>query len=480
MLGHGKMLVVPVERLGSLGIGVAYAFSMMAVLAMALYVSPGAALLVPAVPLFIAAAVYVLRRPLLCLALLLSSVVFVITQQDGLGAGDIFFAAFFLVFVVVWFLPRLLRGHRLAYKSEDTALLVFLILVPVSLLLTMVWNGKLTEAIPQLFTISFLALYFPIRDVCREYRHGTAVMLAVLLGVVGYAALRNLINYQLIVSSAEHVWQYTRARVYVNDSLMMAGSVVSLVITVLATRRSHILLFAALHVCCLAALIMTQSRAFWVAFIVGAAFTFVLINRKQRLRFTGLILVVGISGTVISVVFLSDFLPLIIAGLTERLGSLSTATTDDLSLVNRFVESQAVWDRIKVNPIIGYGLGVPFSYHDITWNATMTGTFMHSGYLSLWYRFGLWGLIIILYMWGRAAWSGVVAFKRDTARPVLRAAGPASAAVLVAYILPAQTSNPFVLIDSIFLFTITMGIASGARSRVEVEAIESADENQYA
>lgn len=476
MLQLGALTDARIERLGSAAIGVGFLIAVSMALAIAVSLPPAAALVVPMIPIGIAAALFLFRRPLLNLALLLASVVLVITQQVGLGPGDVFFVLYFIVFIATWFIPALMEGGRLVYRAEDGALLVFLVLLPLSLFLTVVWGGRLSEAIPQLFALLVLALYFPIRDACRTYRHGTAVMLAVLVGVVGFAAIRNLINYQEIVLAAEHVWQYTRARVYVNDSLMMAGSVVSLALTILARKRLQVLLFAFFHVGCFFALVMTQSRGFWVAFLVGALFIFILIDRRRKVRLVLLAGTVGAVGTIIALVFLSDFVPLIVAGLTERLGSLGTATTTDLSLVNRFVESQAVLKKIAVNPIVGHGMGVPFSFHDLTWNATATGTFIHSGYISLWYRFGLWGLAIILFVWGRSILNGMAAFRTTQGRPVLRTAGLSAAAVLVAYILPAQTSNPFVLIDSLFLMTATFGIAAGARARVEYETAAS---NEY-
>jgi O-antigen ligase len=470
MLQPGTLPDARIERIGLFVLGAGFVLALGVALAMAVSLPPAVALVVPLLPVGVFAIGFVFRRPLLNLALLLASVSLVITQRDGLGPGDVFFALYFVVFVIAWFIPSLVHGRRLILRTEDAALLIFLVLVPLSLGLTIVWGGRLIEAIPQMFAVLIITLYFPIREACLTYRHGTVVMLAVLVGVVCFAAIRNLIYYQEIVLAAEHVWQYTRARVYVNDSLMMAGSVVSLVLTLMARRRLHILLFAFLHVCCFFALVMTQSRGFWVAFLVGAFFVFILIDRQRKFRLLLLGGTVGAVGTIVALVFLSDFLPLIIAGLTDRLGSLGSATTTDLSLVNRFVESQAVLERILLNPIIGHGMGVPFSFHDITWNATVTGTFIHSGYLSLWYRFGIWGLGIILFVWARSIFNGTATFRMSRGRLELRAAGLAAAAVLVAYILPAQTSNPFVLIDSLFLMTATMGIAAGARARVDYEA----------
>jgi O-antigen ligase len=456
-------------RAGEWGLAGLLVLSLVAAVLVALHASPLYELLIPALLLGVSGVYVALRHEVLGVVVMMALSVLVLIPQDGIGIGDLVFAGYYGLFVLLWFVPRLPRYAEYLRRPEDVALLMFLSLAVGSLFLTVLFRGSLSDAIVQLFALSVFCLYFPIRDVCLRHERGVLYTAGALLFVITFAAIRNLVRYQEIVLAAQQAWQFTTARVWINDSLMMAGAVIAMVFTLFARERKHSVGFALIFAASFVALVMTQSRGFWVAFLVGASFVFVLVGRRQKIRM--LIAGAGVAGisAVVAIVFLSEFLPLIIAGLTDRFGSLGTATTEDVSLVNRFVESWAVLERIALNPVVGYGMGVPFSFYDITWDATMTGTFIHSGYLSLWYRFGVFGLLLMLFFWGRAIWAGFSAFKDTSARLSLRTPALATAAVLFAYILPAQTSNPFVLLDSIFLFTALSAIAVGARDRMLIE-----------
>lgn len=444
--------------------------SLGAVLLVATQAAPEYALLIPAALFGSVGAYFALRHEVARVVVMIALSVLVLRPQEGFNVGDLVFVGYYGLFVLTWFLPRFRHYDEHLRRPEDIALALFLVMAAASLATTLLFGGKLSAAFSELVTLSVFSLYFPIRDVCARYRNGVIYMTGALLIVVGFASVRNLLQYQEVVLAAEHVWQFTRARVWVNDSLMMAGSVIAMVFTLFAHKRWLSSGFALLFGASFIALVMTQSRGFWVAFLLAVVFVFVFVGKREKVRLVvSGVAVAGLS-SLVAVLFLSDVLPLIVSGLSERFGSLGTATSEDLSLVNRFQESRAVLGQILMNPVLGYGMGVPFHFHDITWDATMRGTFIHSGYLSLWYRFGLFGLVFILFFWGRSLWAGLSSFRMTSARMSLRAPGLAMSAVLFAYILPAQTSNPFVLIDSILLFTVLSAIAVGARTRAEFES----------
>jgi O-antigen ligase len=470
-LAAADILVERLLRIGEWTIGLIALSAIALALSLSL-ISPTLGLLVPGAVFGLAAMIWVLSHPIWSVAAMIGAFVLVLRPQDGLAIGDLIFLAYYLAFLARWFTPRIMEWKRHVIRPEDVALLLFFAIVIASIPVSLVFGAQLSDLVAQLLALSVLSLFFPIRDVCTRYPHGHLVMTGALMAVVTFAALRNLAQYQEIVLSAQQAWQFTTARVWVNDSLMMTGSVMGMVMTLFARRMMHKVGFGLIFAASLVALVMTQSRGFWVAFLVGAVVIFLMVDRRRKVQ----VLVAGALSAVavgaVAALWLSEFLPLIVAGLTDRFGSLGTATTADISLVNRFVESRAVFTKILLNPVVGYGIGVPFSFYDITWDATMTGTFIHSGYLSLWYRFGIFGLVFVLFFWATAAWNGLRTFRGSVNSLSLRACGLATAAVLIAYILPAQTSNPFVLIDSLFLFTCLSAIAGGVRIRAEREAQE--------
>jgi O-antigen ligase len=118
-------------------------------------------------------------------------------------------------------------------------------------------------------------------------------------------------------------------------------------------------------------------------------------------------------------------------------------------------------------------MGVPYTFYDIAHASTDQDAFVHNGYVGLWYKFGLWGLGMMLFFWARSIWRGIQAFRLSDASYWVRMAGLAAGISLVAFTLSALTSNPFYLKDSIFVFGLLASIAAGSyhRGRVEQQRI---------
>jgi O-antigen ligase len=480
MRAIAHIVIANVHRLGWALWTFWFASGLMAVLLIALFLPPHLALLVPLVPLAIAAGVILWRKPLFPITLLIASSVLVLRHEDGIQVAEVIYALLYGGFLLWWFLSGILKSGRLVLRSEDLVLILFLAFLPLSLFLTVLFGGDISDAFSQLVALSFFALYFPVRDACRENPHGALVMLGVLLWLALFASVRNVLNYQAILLSAIDTWQVTRARVIMNDGLLMVGAVISLAAVGTVQRWSARVLVVVAHLLCLLALIMTQSRGFWVAYLIGGLILTILLDRNDRLRLISFGSLVIVFGGTVAFLFFGDLVTLVFDGLSDRFGSLGSATSSDLSLINRFLESQAALGMILVNPIIGYGMGVPFSYFDITMDFTRTATFIHNGYISLWYRFGLLGLSAVVYVWFSGIRNGYLAYRERNSRFPTRMAGLVALATLVAYVLPAITSNPFWLIDTTLLFAVLIGVASGSRSRSFEEAEASNAERSAA
>jgi hypothetical protein len=65
-------------------------------------------------------------------------------------------------------------------------------------------------------------------------------------------------------------------------------------------------------------------------------------------------------------------------------------------------------------------------------------------------------------------WRGLQVFWQRSAAPLLRLAGLCVALSLIAYALPAITSNPFYLNDSTFMLGVIAGLACGAHERARL------------
>ena len=417
------------------------------------------------------AVVWLFRRPTINLYVVLVGFVIVANNEAGFQLREIVYVLYLYATLAHWYASEWLSGERrFLHTTEDKALFLFLILVPCTIPLTVVFEGSLVGVVSELFSLSLLALYFPLKETIARSR-GSAHALAIVVVLVGVlVALRNLFEYGVMLGNVTMAWQIATGRVVTNDSLLCISSLFSLALLVTArTWRSAALMSAAL-LTCFGGLLLTQSRGYWLAFLLGAAVMFVALDRRRKLR---LLLVGGVgtvAGLAIGYILVGPYMNLLLGGLTDRFASVGSAAFLDDSLINRWRETGAVLERIKLNPIVGYGMGVSYSFYDIVHLVTDSDAFVHNGYVGLWYKFGLWGLGLMLFFWAGTIRRGILAFRIPTLSPFARTCGLAGAIGLCAFTLSTITSNPFFVKDTVFIFSLTAGVSAGAWRRCHLEA----------
>lgn len=422
------------------------------------------------IPLAIVAAVsivHLFRYPLLNLAVVLAGFVLIVNYSDGITGAEVLYGVYCLFFLGHWFLTRLFlyRDEILAHP-EDKALLIFLIAATLTFPLTVLFGGHISWMLSEWVALAMLAFYFPVKEAFTKHRNGP-LWIFIALGWIGlYVSVRNILFYQQAMANAEYAWQIARGRSYMNDTLLMVMSLGLLAFMTFARTRLSLLLRLSLFLVFLTSLILTQSRGLWAAFLLGAGVLFMLVDRTHKRRLMLLTVAGGACFIGIGVLFFGDHVNLVFAGLLNRFSSLQTAASQDVSLINRFRETAAAWELIKLNPVLGYGMGVPYVFFDLAHMGTDKDAFIHNGYISLWYKFGLWGLLLIIFVWGRLAWQGLHAFHRDNHNTWSKLGGLAAGISLVAIALSTLTSNPFFLKDSTFLFGVLLGLAGGAFHRM--------------
>ncbi|MEM1128512.1 MAG: O-antigen ligase family protein [Bacteroidota bacterium] len=447
-----------VALMGLLGLATAFLFGMV-------WLAPEYVAIVPVV--FIAPFLvgYLFGRPFLNLCVVLGAFALVSGFSDGLQVTEILYGLYYLGFLVHWFITRLLSSEPVLDTVEAKVLVLFLVGVTLSFGLTVLLGHPMGLAFSQWLALLFLGLFFPVREALLKDDRAPYALLGLLCWLGVFMTVRNLFEYRAALNDAEQAWQIVRGRVITNDNILMVVSLVSLTITVFVNRWWHRLAMGALFLIVLGGLILTLSRAYWVVFLIGSFALLVLIRPVYRIR----LLVLGIGGLsaalLVGVVFFAEYSALILGGLVDRFASLGTATSRDISLLNRFLETDAIMDLVWKNPILGYGLGAEYRFWDITFMATMERSFIHNGYVSLWYRFGLWGLGLMLTYWVLSGWRGVQAYRLE-GPTALRLCGLVTTIALIAFILANITSNQHHLKDGALIFGVLGGMASGAYARL--------------
>ena len=441
----------------------------------------GDLLLLVALPVALAAGVLALvlfANPTANLLLAIAGFVLVASNEEGFQVLEVIYAAYLYAVLAHWYvLAWIQRREQLIHTGGDWAVAVFLGLLPFTLILTAVFGGDFRVAASELISLSMLLVYFPVKQTVANHRDGPRRVLVTVVAMSVLVAIINVISYAGDLSNATALWHIASSRVVVNDFLVMAGALMSLTLLLHSRRLSFAFLCAIAFGLTFTGLIATLARGSWMAFALGSLVLVVLVRARERVRLIASGAVVSAVILGVGFVILGPFMTVILEGISERFGSIATALTRDASMVNRFRETETVLQYVTRNPLIGYGPGVGYFFFDIVHGSTDTDSFVHNGYVGLWYKYGLWGLGLVLYFWYSAVRSGIRTVRAASADYWTRMAGLAGALPLVAAALSTLTQNPFFLKNYLFIIGIAAGLAAGAWQRLAASEAASSPSN---
>lgn len=425
----------------------------------------------PVVILGLVAFAFLFSNPRLNLIVVLLGFVSLTDYNKGFQITEVIYGLYFVTYLAHWFISRVFITREPFVRTlTDRAVLLLLIAVTCYIPVAVIFNGNVYGIFAEWIAFVLLSFYFPIKEEIRNNPKGATIILCI-IGFIGvYIAFRNLLNYRAMLSNATQMWQVARGRIVTNDNLLMISSLYGLILFTFAQKWRHQIITLGIFILFFSGLILTQSRGYWLAFLLGAGFMFLFLDGSHKKRLILVTLGGSASLALLAFIFLQDIFLLVTSGLAERLLSLQTATTADISLVNRFRETATVWEHIRVNPILGYGMGVGYDFFDITNGVTETDAFVHNGYVSLWFKYGIVGLGLVLFFWFRSIMNGVRAFRTKIAPPAVRLTGLFGATTLTAFLLSTLTSSPFFLNDTLFAFGLLLGTAEGAYQRTLEQA----------
>lgn len=418
---------------------------------------------VPAMPLALIGIVciaWLFRHPRLNLLVVLATFPLVTGYEAGVDLTEFLFGIYFSLFLGHWYFRKVILEREQLIRSFQDRMIVFLFCwITGYVFIGLMFGAEPLAVRNEYIPFLMLGFYFPIKRIAG-IDNGIKALLLLLLWMGAYVAIRNYLALQELVTQATQAWQITtKGRAETNEILLLAPAFAMLVWGAFSKRLiSKIVLFA-LFLALTFGLVMTQSRGYWAAAGFGALLMIVSMDRIRRVQ----LITLGSIGVAVSallvVTLFGDRAMLLIAGLWNRLLTLGPSLLGDVSLENRILESKAVLNEILKNPILGYGMGVPYEYFNITVLGTRRWSFIHNGYLSMWYRFGIVGLTIVMVLWlggiSRAVGLLKVVTKRyDKVRLVL------SASVLGAMLISALTSSPFYQMDLLLMMTMFLAIVS--------------------
>ena len=364
------------------------------------YVEPVFGLLVPVSLLGCMAISFLIRRPIVHLFLVLCGFVLVFNYEPGIEPSEVAFGLYYMTYLASWFGYRLFfSGEPFVFGVVDKAVVLFLIFITLGLGMTAVFGGDAWIAINEWRAVIVLGFYFPVKEACaRDPRAIKAVLLAFSF-VALVLVIRTFGRYYEALQDVEALYQIMQNRSRTGERLVMMGLLGSTVFFLYYARTRYLqvglLSFVSIL---LAGLVIGQSRTIWLASSLCLALMFVLVSPREKIRAllfvsAGTVMVAGVAALV-----LDDFFSTVLAGLGERVVSIDGAASQDISLINRFYEWRAVWDASKASLLVGHGFGVPFHFFNVIYFFTESKTFVHNGYLGIFYRHGILGSGLVAFI----------------------------------------------------------------------------------
>ena len=320
----------------------------------------------------------------------------VLSDDVGIQPEEI---PYFLASVILCIYTGLLiiKGSISYNTVLDKAFLLF-----VSVLVFSLFNGVLNGANLYPATGEFalffgLILYFPLRENLTNPKFKVILIWTIGLIII-YVLIRNLVNYRTIIAQAVLPWQAEKARVAANELLLLVGASFTMSYAALTSNRLKQLVSIFTFLAFVGALILTQSRGYWLAFAITALAIFVIISKKGKTRILLTFFLISGLSLIFATIFFGDLLDLVINGILNRFQSIGSGKLD-ISLLERVLETKTVFQKTLYNPIAGYGLGVEFSKKILFFDHYISTSYVHLGYLATWYKFGLIGLLTNLFIW---------------------------------------------------------------------------------
>ncbi len=394
---------------------------------------------------------------------ILSTFAFISGQEEGLQIQEMAYGLLYLGFLASWYFSRFFYyKDRILDSGVDKAMMAFLVIIHLSIPISLLFGGSMKSLISDWLAISMLAFYFPIKETVKRKPESIKIFGLIFLWLAVFVFFRNAMEFRQTVTQAAAAYEIVSGRANTNEIVLMAGSVGAIVYFLYSSSLVRKGLSIGFFLVFFAGLILTQSRGYWLAFIFGMGVLFLFASMRKR----GELILLATSGLagVVAIGFLvaPEVMELFVVGIVERITSVGSAGSSDISMLNRFNEFAAVWEGIKSNPILGYGLGHEFVYHNIIYESHIRQAFMHNVYLAIWYKFGIVGLGLALYVWIGSAWKGLT-FARAN-----KVSGHAALIVLSASLLlfcemvVGNTSNPLVIEDGALMFAFSAALISGS------------------
>lgn len=397
----------------------------------------------------------VLSRPFVALCVLTLGHYFYIRSTIEINIGEIGFGLFAYLFLFIAYFRYLMLDNKPIFDSfENKALFIFILFCLLSFIPAILGGSNPANWARELIPLSFY-LFFVVaqNEITSAKRIRIIATCFLILGFV--IAIKNIWNYYKLVTMAEQAWQFLASRQTANEPVLM-----TILVTCFSLGLSMQKLWQRIFLLLIAlgfgmALVLTFSRGYWIAAIIALAVVFMLAGKIQKQRFVSYGAIFSVLSISIALILFGPLVDFVFNALATRINTLG-AVGRDASLAERFKETSVVLEMVKLNPILGYGLGKLYSFRSLV-GRDMPTHYVHNGYLYLTFKLGIFAAVAYLAFFVTIIFRGLKLVK-SALQPFEQSIVRSIVAILISFVPLSITSPQFYTKDSIWIIVLGGGI----------------------
>lgn len=322
---------------------------------------------------------------------------FIIQNDTEISYGEI---AFFILmmFLSIDFIARNLIINKSPFLLffEDKILILYFIYCSLLIPIAIFNNSEILMFFREMFPFAIIGLFFIYRHWSIKVINLKWILLGSLIFLSLIIAFKNLYGYKTGLAVANYYYEIIGIRKSANEPFLMTS--ISILIPLIFYTKNNFLkiMLGFLSIIFAAALVLTFSRGYWVGILLILGFIFIFESpRNKKYMFVSALIIVLFS-LVFFKLLLPDIFDFLVSSIFDRFLSVGGATSKDMSFLNRIAEWKSLIKWIEVNPIVGYGFGSKFYFHDILKHEISNVYYSHNLYLYLIFKTGIVGLFIFM------------------------------------------------------------------------------------
>lgn len=342
-----------------------------------------------ALALSFAGIVLIIYKPVLWIYIIAASMRFILhDEEDGFSMVELTLGLFYISTLLFWlFWHIIVKGKKLIKNSADLLLISFLLLLPLTSLISVLNDVPFVQWIRECHHYIFLLYYFPIREYINDKK--SVIIFLILLGITfSSLSIQNIIAYKRATSDAVYAYQLIFAKSAARVSGLFFPICAAFSFVALAYLKNNYLriLVGAFAIINSVAALASMSRSTWVLVIVTCVVPFLFARKDNRLFYTTSFVILSVFLFIGISLFGGKNTDLVKKIINKRLSSASKF--NDHSYLTRVNENIAAWELIKQYPLGGNGTGAGKLFYDLVGKQHSRSSYIHNGYISMLYKFG--------------------------------------------------------------------------------------------